>query len=265
MAGAAGATALSKVFSFIVLIIPYLKGHTIIKLSYRNIAFVKKDLLEVFRNGIPAFLRMSLMTFGSILTNRIARTFGTAVLAGISIANKIYRFISSAIMGFGQGFGPCAGYCWGAKEYERTKTLYFVTCRIGMSVGIVLSILMYVFAGQMISIFNHSSDPVVMEIGMFKLRVLCIGLLPHIFTMITNNLYQSLGRPLGSTILGLSRQMIFLIPSVLILPRLFGEYGIAAAQGTADTLAGIFIALPFGLYMIKKINETEAQKNGSPV
>ena len=117
VAGAAGATALSKVISFSVLIYPYIRKRTVVNLLFKAIKYNKEDFFEVVKIGIPTLLRMSLMSVGGIMTNRAAKVFGTAALAAISIANKIYRFISSAIMGFGQGFSPCAGYCWGAKNY----------------------------------------------------------------------------------------------------------------------------------------------------
>ncbi len=258
VAGAAGATALSKVFSFFVLSAPYIRKTTIIHISPKNIHYDKEDFFEVAKNGLPTFLRMNLITFGAILTNRTARTFGTSVLAAISIANKIYRFISSVVMGFGQGFAPCAGYCWGAKAYERTKHMYYETIKLGAAIGLVSSLIMFFSARTMIGLFNNSNDPMVFEIGMFKLRALCIALIPHIFVMMTNSFYQALGKPVGSTILGLSRQLLFLIPMVLILPRFWGAYGLAAAQGVSDFLAAVVLAIPFAIHIIKVINRAEA-------
>ena len=259
VAGAAGATALSKVFSFCVLVFPFIRKTTIIRISPKNIKYDKEDFFEVAKNGLPTFLRMNLITFGSILTNRTARLFGTSVLAAISIANKIYRFISSVVMGFGQGFAPCAGYCWGAKAYERTKKLYYVTISLGAAIGFVCSVIMFLTARSMVGIFNNSNDPVVFEIGMFKLRALCIALIPHIFVMMTNSFYQALGKPIGSTILGLSRQLLFLIPMVLILPKFFGVYGLASAQGVSDFLSAVLLAVPFAIHIIRVINRAEAE------
>ncbi len=263
VAGAAGATALSKVISFLVLIYPFVRQKTVVHLSVKNIAFRKEDFLEVIKIGFPAFLRMSLLSFGGILTNRAAKVYGTAVLAAISISNKIYRFIGSAIMGFSQGFAPCAGYCWGAKSYKRTKELYFATCRIGCIAGTVLGILMFVFAEPLIGVFNHSANPMVTVIGMYKLRWLCIGMVPHFFTMITNGFYQALGKPVGNTILGLSRQILFLIPLVKILPLYFREYGVAAAQGVSDISSGLLLALPFAVSIVRQIDRKDREENVS--
>ena len=259
VAGAAGATAISKVFSFAVLVTPFVLKRTVIDLSHRNVSFDKNDCSEVVKNGIPTFLRMFLMTSGSIVTNNMAKFYGTSVLAGVSIANKLYRFISSMVNGYGHGFSPCAGYCWGARAFKRTKTLYYQTCKIGMSIGFLLSIVMFIYADKMIGVFNSTEDPMVLTIGVFKIRFLCIGLLPHIFTLVTNSFYQALGKPVGNAVLGMSRQIIFLIPMVLILPRFFNEYGVAAAQGVADIMSGLFIAIPFAINILRQINKAEQE------
>jgi Na+-driven multidrug efflux pump len=81
--------------------------------------------------------------------------------------------------------------------------------------------------------------------------------------MITSNLYQSLGRPIGNLILSMSRQLIFLIPFVLILPAVFphfglpGEYGLAIAQAASDGFSFLFLALPLAVYMFRKIGDRE--------
>jgi len=90
-----------------------------------------------------------------------------------------------------------------------------------------------------------------------KLKVLCIGYIPHVFTMITDHLYQAMGKPVGNTIIGLSRNLFFLIPLVLILPKFFGVYGVAAAQGCSDICSGLLIALPAYFIIMRELNKKE--------
>ena len=81
--------------------------------------------------------------------------------------------------------------------------------------------------------------------------------------MITSNLYQSLGRPMENLVLSMSRQLIFLIPIVLIVPKIFplmglpGEYGVSIAQAASDVGSFLFLALPLALYAFKKINSVQ--------
>jgi len=261
VAGAAGATALSKVFSCIVLIIPYITRHAMLELSPKHFYIDFDNAKEVARMGIPAFLRMSLMSLGGIVTNNVAKGFGTAVLAGIAVANKLYRLIASIIMGFSQGFSPVAGFCWGARKYKRAKESYYTTLAMGFAGATLLGIFMFIFAKPLIGVFNSSGNETMLRIGSFKIRTLCIVIIPHIFVMITSNLYQSLGKPMGNLILSMSRQLLVLIPLALIIPRFLGAEGLAGCQALSDLISGVFLALPFAVSMIRKINKL---KDGDP-
>ena len=266
VAGAAGATALSKVVSAAVLARPFITKKAMLDIGWHNFKPDKEGAWEVARMGIPAFLRMSLMSFGGILTNNVAKQFGSAVLAGISVANKLYRLVASAVMGFSQGFGPVAGFCYGAKKYKRVKEAYRTTITIGAIAGLILGSLMFIFSRTLIGWFNSEANETMYAIGSLKIRALCLVLIPHEIVMITSNLYQSLGRPLGNLLLSMSRQLIFLIPFVLILPKVFpnfgipAEYGLAVAQAASDGFSFLFLALPFGLYMMKKMNRPDGSE-----
>ena len=261
VAGAAAATALSKVFSCVVLAVPYIRKRAMLEISPKHCYIDFENVKEVARMGVPAFLRMSLMSLGGIVTNNVAKGFGTATLAGIAVANKLYRLIGSVIMGFSQGFGPVAGFCWGARKYKRAKESYFTTLAIGFSGALVLGILMIIFAKPLIGIFNSSGNETMLRIGAFKIRSLCIVFIPHIFVMVTSNLYQSLGKPIGNLILSMSRQLLVLIPLVLIVPRFFGAEGLACCQALSDLISGVCLALPFAISMLRKINHL---KDGDP-
>ncbi len=260
VSGAAGATALSKVVSACVLAYPFVKKHAMLDISWKNFKPDREGAIEVARMGVPAFLRMSLMSTGGIITNNVAKTFGTAVLAGISVANKLYRLVASGIMGFSQGFGPVAGFCWGARKYKRVRQAYFTTIMIGMSAALVLGTAMFIFSRNLIGWFNHEANETMYAIGSLKIRALCLVLFPHIVVMVTSNLYQSLGRPIGNLALSMSRQLLFLIPMVLILPRVFpyvglpGEYGLAVAQAASDLFACLLLALPLAYRMLRQFS-----------
>ncbi len=255
VAGAAGATALSKVFSCCVLAVPYVMHHAMLEISRKHFYIDWENVKEVARMGVPAFLRMSMMSLGGIVTNNVAKTFGTAVLAGIAVANKLYRLIGSVIMGFSQGFSPVAGFCWGARRYKRTKESYYTTLAIGFTGALILGTLMFIFAKPLIGLFNSTGNETMLRIGSFKIRSLCIVFIPHIFVMVTSNLYQSLGRPLGNLILSLSRQLLVLIPLVLIIPRFFGAEGLACCQALSDLISGVCLALPFAVAMMRQVNK----------
>jgi putative MATE family efflux protein len=261
VAGAAIATGISKVVSAVILLMPFIRRQTVISIRFRNFAPSKALYGEIARMGIPTMLRTGMMSIATILTNNIAAGFGDVALASLSVANKSIRFVSSAVMGFGQGFQPIAGYSYGAKKYGRVLKGYRYTLTIGAIIGVTLGSLLSVFASNVIQIF--SSDPAILEIGMIFIRTQAIVLPLHVSVMVSNGFFMALGKPVKAALMGLSRQIISLIPSVVVLSWLFGIYGLACAQAAADVIAftmAVILVVPTlrELRALQKEQQTQA-------
>lgn len=252
VSGAAAATALSKVVSFVVLLAPFLLKKTVLEINPK--LFTPKWYIykEVGKMGIPTFLRSSLLSVSSIITNNIAGGFGDSTLAAISVGNKCMRFVGAMIIGFGQGFQPVAGYCWGAKKFRRVLHSFWITSLIGAVISVVFGALMAIFAPQIVGIFTSGKDGKIISIGSFMIRTQSLVLIIHMWVMVIGSLFQALGRAVNATILNLSRQVICLIPCVLLLSSLFGEMGLASAQAVAD-VASMVIAFPLLLKLLKEL------------
>ncbi len=260
VAGAAIATGISKVISLAVLLIPFLRSRSVIRLSVHNFSFDGDIYRETARMGIPTFLRMSLFSISNVTLNKYASAFGDSVLAAVSIATRIMNMIGSAVMGYGQGFQPVAGYCWGNKQYLRVKEAFRFTVISGLGASVILAALMFIFAPQVISRFTDA-DAEVLRIGTYMVKIQCLVLPLHLGVMVANGLFTAIGRSFEATILGLSRQCICLLPSVIILSRLFDVMGLASAQAVADVLSAC-VALPMTAALLKKINSLAAEQPG---
>ena len=95
-------------------------------------------------------------------------------------------------------------------------------------------------------------DAETLRIGTIMLRTQCATMFPHVWVMIINGLYQALGRPVEATILGLSRQVIFLIPAAFIMSRVWGVNGLACSQAAADILS-LIVSVSMVIYQMKRI------------
>lgn len=253
VAGAAIATTISKAISFIVLLTPFLRSKTLLEIKFRYFTPKASIYKEVAKMGIPTFLRSSMMTVASVVTNNVAGSFSDSALAAVSVANKCSRLVGGAIMGFGQGFQPVAGYCYGAKKYKRVRDAFW-TCTVeGISVCIVLAIAMFIFSDKLIAIFA-SDDADILAIGGLMLRSQCLTMGLHVWVMIINGIFQALGKAIPAGLLGLSRQVICLIPCVIILSSLFGVTGLAVSQAAADVLS-VGIALPMLIPLLMKLKK----------
>ncbi len=265
VAGAAAATALSKVVSFCVLLVPFLKGKSLITISFKLFTPSKEIYAEVARMGIPTFLRASLMSVASVVTNQYAGSYGDSVLAAVSVSNRIMMFVGSMVMGFGQGFQPIAGYCYGAKYYKRVRVAFWATTAFGAAICLVFGALLYFLAPQAVGIFT-SDDAEIIRVGVYMVRVQCLTLPFHVWGMIINGIFQGLGKPVGAAILGLSRQVLALIPIMIIANKLYGVDGLMNAQALSD-LATMIIAIPLLInilgFLKKKEKEPDAVTEGS--
>lgn len=265
VAGAAIATSISKVVSFLVLLWPFLRRKTMVELKLSYFTPRWSIYREVARMGVPTFLRASLMSTSTVVINNFAGSFGDSALAAVSVANKCTRFVGSAIMGFGQGYQPVAGYCYGAKRYHRVNRSFWVCTMIGAGMAVVIGGAMGLFAPQLVTVFA-AADPEIIRIGTLMIRTQCVTMFAHVWVMIINGLFQALGRALPATVLGLSRQVICLIPAVIALSLLFGVNGLAVSQAAADVLS-MAIAVPMVVKItreIRRLSETEEAADELP-
>jgi len=260
VAGAAIATGISKITSFIVLLIPFLNKKSIIELRPQFFTPKKEIYVEIAKMGIPTFLRSSMLAVSSIAINNVAGTFSDSALAAVTVADKATRLVGSAIIGLSQGFQPVAGYNWGAKNYARVRKAFWACTIMGVSASVVLGIILAVFARRLVGIFAASDDLEILQIGSYMIITQCITMGFHSWGAISNGLFQALGRAAGAAVLGLSRQLICLLPCILILPKLFGVYGLASAQAASDILTFI-VALFMTIALFRKIKHMEYESN----
>ena len=249
IAGAAVATMIGQLAGFLILITFFLRDKSIVKLRPRHISPHPSVYWRIVRTGLPTFLRQGLASFSSALLNVEARVFGDAAVAAISIANKIYMLVRHVVIGFGHGFQPIAGYCFGAKRFSRVKKVFWMATGVATGVCICIAVAVLLFREPIMIWFRD--DPDVVRIGAAMLRFLCVSIPLMAYSTYVNQLYQSLGFACGASILASCRQGIFFLPLALLLPRLFGVTGIEAVQAAADVLT-FLISIPFHIYFFRK-------------
>ena len=241
VAGAAIATDISKVISLFILMLPYIRRQCIIIIKPSLFSPNKKVYSELARMGIPILLRTSMLSVSTIILNNVAASFGDIALAAVSVSNRSLKLVASGINGFGNGFQPVAGYCWGAKKYRRALKSFWYTLTIGAILGVTLGGLLFVFAKQVITIF--SSNPDMLALGLIFIRSQSVVLVPHVWVIVASALFQAFGQPVRAGILGLSRQLLSLVPCILIFSYFFGVTGLAYSQAIADVVSLILAVI----------------------
>ena len=245
ISGAAIATILSQFISFSILL--YMcnknKEHVTIKISFfkARLSMYK----EILRAGFPTLSRQGLASVAAVALNVCAAPFGDAAIAAMSIVSRIMMFINSSLIGFGQGFQPVCGFNYGAKRYDRVLEAYYFCLKVAIVLLSMLGIICFTFAPEVMALFRKT-DLEVIEIGALALRYQCMTLPIQACIIMANMLTQSIGYSYSATIVAMGRQGIFLIPTLFILPGIFGIRGLQLCQPTADActfVLGTVIAL----------------------
>ncbi len=247
--GAALATAVSQLLSFVILLSAFLRGSTVVRLRPKSVSFRFETYKKIIEVGFPTICRQSLGSIASALLTRKARIYGDAAIAAVTIATKVYVLVRNIVLGIGQGFQPVAGYNYGAGNKKRTKWSFGFACLVGTGVCVVFALLFAAFPERIISWFRD--DPDVVEMGAMTLRFFATALPFLAYSTFVNQLYQSLGFKGTATLLASCRQGIFFIPGIFILVALFGFGGIAMIQAVSDVLT-FAVSVPFQIAFFRR-------------
>ena len=232
-AGAAIATAISQFVSFSILLFMCSTRPDAIRFSLRRFKPTLGMYARILYNGFPSLGRQGIASVSTILLNNAAGLYGDAAIAAMAIVTRFIMFINSSVIGFGQGFQPVCGFSYGAGKYSRVREAFWFSVKVTTAILLMLCIGSLLLSENIVALFRKD-DPLVIEIGTFALRAQLCTLPLWGFIVMSNMFTQSIGYGLRATILSLSRQGIFLIPALLILPRLFGLAGIQIAQPISD-------------------------------
>lgn len=257
ISGAAIATLLSQGISFSILLSWFIRKKAICVISLKGLTSKINLLGKVIITGLPSLSRQGLASIATILLNRACAYYGDGAVAAMAIVTKIIMFVASVMIGIGQGFTPVAGYNYGAKRYDRVKKAYWFTVFAGMVILGISAFLGVVFAKEIITFFRNDLE--VIKIGTVALRWQ-IAVLPfHPLIVATNMLLQATGHIPQATFLSCNRQGVYFIPLILILPKLFGVFGVEIAQACSDFLS-VITAIPYLIWFLRKMDKMEKQK-----
>lgn len=224
-----------------------------IKLRWK---YIKKSMIT----GIPNALNHMVMMLTNITLNNVLTTYGALSIYGKDIplavsgvAAKVNTIMVSFAVGTAQGCQPIWGFNLGAKNYKRVKGAYVRAFGVAFAIGAIFFIMLHLFPREIISIFGTGDE----MYFSFAERYLTVYMMMVAFQNIQPvcvNYFSATGNPKQGTIVSLTRQGLFLIPLLIILPKFFGINGILAASPIADTAAFI-MSISMVLLSFKKMDE----------
>lgn len=240
VSGAAVASVIGQICGFVIMLIMSQK-EGVIHYTHRRISFEGRFVKEIIAGGTPSISRQGLASVSTIALNIVAGNYGDAAIAAMSIVTRISMFIFSVIVGLGQGFQPMCGFCYGAKLYDRVKEGFWFSTKMGTFFLLFWSVVLIIFSGEVVSLFRD--DPEVIAIGIPALRYQMIIFPACSFMMMANMMMQTCRKTIRANILAASRQGLFFIPLIFVLPYFYGLFGVEICQAVSDIIS-LIVTIP---------------------
>ncbi len=261
--GAAIATVISQLTSFSFLFLFFITGRSSLKIKLHYLIPNFHLLKEIIAIGLPAFIRQAGGSILAVIMNNMLLIYGgDLAIAAYGIINRLLMFTLMPLFGIVQGFQPIAGYNYGAKKFDRVQSSIKSAIIVTTAMSASSFIIMMVFPDILMRMFTTDKELIDISVNAIRLVIMVIPLIG--IQIIGATFFQSVGKAVPSLILGMSRQIIFLIPLVLIIPRFLGLKGIWIAFPVADigsttiTLLWLLKELKsLGLLHLKTIEPTE--------
>ncbi len=245
IAGAAYATVISQ-FAASCWVINYFtrSKKSTIKLTLADMKIDLRIIKNIVMIGLAPFCMQVASSIVTVISNRALMTHGGDLAIGaMAIITSISTIFIMPIFGLNQGAQPIMGYNFGAKQYTRVRQTYLYSLAICTAILVVSFLFIQLFPHIAVGMFNN--DPELTDITVSGMRIFLLSMPLIGIQMTASNYYQAVGKVKKAMIISLTRQVIFLIPSFIILPKFFGLKGVWYAGPIADllavTLSGIII------------------------
>lgn len=250
IAGAAWATVIGQVLSA-VLVFSYLPRFKTVRLPLRGFLPNGKCLLAIASLGAASCFNQLAMTVTQIVMNNVLRYYGEdsvygsdIPLAVVGIVAKVNMVFMAIVIGISQGSQPIFGFNYGARKYDRVRVTYRYSGTIATAIAVLAFLGFQIFPRQITSLFG-SGEELYYQFAVQYFRVFMFCTFINGLQPLTANFFTSIGKSTRGILLSMTRQLIFLIPLVVIFPMIMGIDGVIYAGPVADGAAGIL-----AIYMV---------------
>ncbi len=240
--GAAWATVFSQLLSLIGQLIHFARPSQLLHF-HKGIYKLHKELVEgIISIGMSPFLMNLCSCLIVLLINwGLKEHGGDMAIGAYGIVNRIVFLFAMIIMGFNQGMQPIAGYNYGARQYHRVIDVTKLTTLWGVGVATTGFLICHIFPEFIVGFFT--TDEELTSAAVYGLHIV-FAVFPIVgFQMVSTNFFLSVGLSRTAIFLSLTRQMLFLVPCLIVLPRIWGTFGVWVSIPIADLTATIVTAI----------------------
>ena len=264
MAGAAYATIIGQIISAIIVVV-YLFRYKTVKLEQKHLIPKIAITGKIISIGMASFFNQVAMMVVQIVINNVLKHYGALSVYGESvplacagIVMKVNQVFFSIVIGLSQGTQPIESFNYGAKRYVRVRRAYFMALMAGGCVSLFSFALFQLLPKQILMLFGSGSEEYYI-FGVYFFRIFLFFTWLNFLQPITSTFFTSIGKPAKGIILSLTRQIIFLLPLLVILPMKFGIEGILFAGPVADLLSAV-VAVIMAYFDFRAMKKMEIQE-----
>ena len=267
MAGAAWATIIGQIAAA-GMIFRYLCHCRTVTLQKKHLVVKSEYVTRITSLGLSSFFNQIAMLVVQIVLNNSLTYYGSRSVYGESIPlacagiiTKVNMLYFSIVIGLAQGLQPIASFNYGAKQYDRVKCAYGLTVRYAVTASSLAFLMFQFIPRQIISVFGAGSR----EYYLFAIRYFRIYLFATFLNgvqPVTATFFTAIGKPIKGVFLSLTRQILFLLPLIVIFPIFLGIDGIMYAGPIADIVAGV-VAIGMITWEMRQISELERKEQSA--
>ena len=244
MAGAAWATIIGQIVSGIMVIL-YLRHYKTVPLCLKHLKVRWQYAKDIISIGMASFFnQIAMMIVQVVMNNSLTyygalSVYGEAIpLACAGIIIKVNQIFFSVVIGLAQGSQPIESFNYGARQYRRVKETYRFAVTVGVIISVISFLLFQLFPRQILELFGSNTEEY-FEFGVKFFRTFLFFTWINCLQPITSTFFTSIGKPKKGIFLSLTRQIIFFLPLILILPRFFGVIGLLYTMPIADVISAV--------------------------
>ena len=207
---------------------------------------MSNSLNQVALTFVQIVLNNSLTYYGAL------SPYGKEIpLAACGIVMKTNAILLAVIIGISQGSQPIIGFNYGAKQYDRVRGVYKLAIQCNLVISLIGFLLFQLCPRQIISLFG-TGDALYFEFAVKFMRIFLFMVLLNGVQLLSSNFFAAIGKPVKGMLLSLTRQVLFLIPAILLFPPIWGLDGVWLAQPFSDFIAAV-TAWGFLWYHVKNV------------
>ena len=264
MTGAAAATVIGQIISAIIVLI-YIRHFKTLPLKLCHFKPQFSTVKRIATIGMASCFNQLAIAIVQIVLNNSLKHYGALSIYGdkeplacAGIVMKVNMIVFSIVIGLAQGTQPIESFNYGARKFSRVKKAYILAVISGGTISLIAFFMFQLFPRQILGLFGQGTDTY-FEFGVKFFRIFLFFTWINCLQPITSTFFTSIGKPIKGVFLSMTRQMIFFIPFLLVLPLIFGIDGIIYTGPIADLLSAI-VAIIMAFYDFKQMKKLDTEK-----